>query len=341
MRFSEPAPKRGGVGGAYFHSPRGGPVSPRSGSGSSGNSKSPSKSPAAQKAWQKRGNAASASRGRRSADGATASRGRWGHGARKPRIASDDDESVDIPRLDGPREKWSIAQHDLSLCQWSGFGWAQCELCEKWRKPSVSGVDLDVNENDRFVCSDMGAACPQGCETPEDKSWTRMSAFLGESVHLDEEETLENGYVENALTFMAFKAEDAGMFKGKDGAAQKFVDSVGTDAYRDVQHVKALLAQLESKIKENYKPSDEIQEWRSQLALASSAVEVYRQGWQVCVCVYHTVCLCVYHSVCGSGRPWPKSTQLVNPIVILHRRHTRMLTFFFFSWKNSSTGPRH
>jgi hypothetical protein len=81
------------------------------------------------------------------------------------------------------------------------------------------------------------------------------------------------------------KAEDAGMFKGKDGAAQKFVDSVGTDAYRDVQHVKALLAQLESKIKENYKPSDEIQEWRSQLALASSAVEVYRHGWQVCVCV--------------------------------------------------------
>jgi len=271
------------VGGAYFHSPRGGPVSPRSGSGSSGNSKSPSKSPAAQKTWQKSGNTASASRGRRSADGATASRGRREHGARRPRIASNDDETV--PRLDGPREKWTIAQHDLSLCQWSGFGWAQCELCEKWRKPSVSGVDLDVNENDRFVCSDMGAACPQGCETPEDKSWTRMSAFLGESVHLDEEETLDNGYIENALTFMAFKAEDAGMFKGKDGAAQKFVDSVGTDAYGDVHHVKALLAQLESKIKENYKPSDEIQEWRSQLALASSAVEVYRHGWQVCVCV--------------------------------------------------------
>ena len=31
----------------------------------------------------------------------------------------------------------------------------------------------------------------------------------------------------------------------------------------------------------NYKHSDEIQEWRSQLDLASSAVEVYRQGWQV------------------------------------------------------------
>jgi hypothetical protein len=135
-----------------------------------------------------------------------------------------------------------------------------------------------------------------------------MSAFLGESVHLDEEETLDNGYIENALTFMAFKAEDAGMFKGKDGAAQKFVDSVGTDAYRDVQHVKALLAQLESKIKENYKPSDEIQEWRSQLALASSAVEVYRHGWQVCVCVPQ--CVCVYRSVCGGGRPWPKSTLL-------------------------------
>ena len=331
MRFSEPAPKRGGVGGAYFNSPRGGPVSPRSGSGSSGNSKSPSKSPAAQKTWQRSGNAAStsrseqnvlctsssgrrhqfAARGRRSADGGTASRGRRGHGARQPRIASDD-ENVDIPRLDGPREKWTIAQHDLSLCQWSGFGWAQCELCEKWRKPSVSGVDLDVNENDRFVCSDMGAACPQGCETPEDKSWTRMSAFLGESVHLGEEETLDNGYIENALTFMAFKAEDAGMFKGKDGAAQKFVDSVGTDAYRDVQHVKALLAQLESKIKENYKPSDEIQEWRSQLDLASSAVEVYRQGWQVGVCTtacFVCVSQCVWRCIAKDGRSWPEPTQ--------------------------------
>ena len=66
----------------------------------------------------------------------------------------------------------------------------------------------------------------QGCDTPEDKSWTHISAFLGESVQLGEEATLENGYIENAIAFMAFKAEDAGMFKGKQGAAQKFIDAV-------------------------------------------------------------------------------------------------------------------
>ena len=189
-----------------------------------------------------------------------------------------------------------MTEHDLILCQWTA-GWAQCEKCEKWRKPSVSGVDLDVDKNDRFVCSDMGAVCPQGCETPEDTSWTRIKAFLGVSVRLNEEEMLKDGSIENALLFLAWKAKDAGMFKGND--AQKFMDSLGECAFRDVQHLKALLKQLESKIKENYKPSGEIQEWRSQLDLASSAVEVYRQGWQVFVCVPQRVCVCVYHSVCG------------------------------------------
>jgi hypothetical protein len=90
----------------------------------------------------------------------------------------------------------------------------------------VSGVDLDVSEKDSFNCSDMGAACPQGCETLEDKSWTRMSAFLGVSVQkdLDEQETLDNGYIQNAVILLAFKLDDAGMLEGKDGAAQKFID---------------------------------------------------------------------------------------------------------------------
>ena len=34
----------------------------------------------------------------------------------------------------------------------------------------------------------------------------------------------------------------------------RFVDSVGTDPYEDVGKLKTVLAQLESKIKENYKP---------------------------------------------------------------------------------------
>ena len=220
-----------------------------------------------------------------------------------------------------PREKGTIDQHDLILCQYIA-GSAQCEKCGKWRKPSVSGVDLDVSEDDRFNCSDMGAACPQGCETPEDKSWTRMSAFLGVSVQkdLDEQETLDNGYIQNAVILLAFKLDDAGMLEGKDGAAQKFIDkfidSVGTHAFRDVEDLKDLLKRLESEIKENYKPSDEIQEWHSELDLASSAVEVYCQGWQVCVCVpdFQSVCVCVCHSVwtciAKDVRPWPKSTQL-------------------------------
>jgi hypothetical protein len=35
---------------------------------------------------------------------------------------------------------------------------------------------------------------------------------------------------------------------------RRFVDSVGTDPYEDVEKLKIVLAQLESKIKENYKP---------------------------------------------------------------------------------------
>jgi CO dehydrogenase/acetyl-CoA synthase beta subunit len=96
----------------------------------------------------------------------------------------------------------------------------------------------------------------------------------------------------------------------------KFIDSVGTHAFRDVEDLKDLLKRLESEIKENYKPSDEIQEWQSELDLASIAVEVYCQGWQVCVCVpdFQSVCVCVCHSVwtciAKDVRPWPKSTQL-------------------------------
>jgi hypothetical protein len=149
-----------------------------------------------------------------------------------------------------------------------------------------------------------------------------MSAFLGVSVQkdLDEQETLDNGYIQNAVILLAFKLDDAGMLEGKDGAAQKFIDkfidSVGTHAFRDVEDLKDLLKRLESEIKENYKPSDEIQEWQSELDLASSAVEVYCQGWQVCVCVpdFQSVCVCVCHSVwtciAKDVRPWPKSTQL-------------------------------
>ena len=76
-------------------------------------------------------------------------------------LVKNEEDDEGMPKLVGRPEKWSIAQHDLAICQWSGFGWAQCDVCLKWRKPSVSGVDLDVNENDRFVCSDMGTACPQ------------------------------------------------------------------------------------------------------------------------------------------------------------------------------------
>ena len=163
--FSEPAPKRGGMGSAYLHSPRDGPVSPRNSSGSGG-SKSPSKSPSAKKGSIAAKCGGALRRGRGIGGRAAGGRGKaWdvartqrGHGVRQTRGPSDDE---DVPRLVGRPEKWTIAQHDLSICQWSGFGWAQCDVCLKWRKPSVSGVDLDVNENDRFVCSDMGAACPQ------------------------------------------------------------------------------------------------------------------------------------------------------------------------------------
>ena len=201
-----------------------------------------------------------------------------------------------------------LTEHDLILCQCI-VGWAKCEKCKKWRKPSVSGVDLDVNKNDRFVCSDMGAVCPQGCKTPEDTSWTSIEAFLGVSVRLNEEEMLGDGSIENALVHLAWKANHADMFKGK---VQEFIDSVGDSAFRDVQHLKALLKQLESKIKEKYKPRDEIQEWRSQLDLASSAVEVYRQGWQVCVCTtacFVCVSQCVWRCIAKDGRSWPEPTQ--------------------------------
>ena len=151
----------------------------------------------------------------------------------------------------------------------------------------------------------MGAACPQGCNTPEDKSWTNLSAFLGESANLDEADTLANGYIENAVNFLVFKAEDAMIFKGKEGSAQHFINSVvarfcfsckrravgqavgrrlsnandandhpdtqGTDPINDVEKLKRLVAQLESKIKENFKRSDEILDWRARLDQVSSS----------------------------------------------------------------------
>lgn len=231
MRFSEPAPMRGGASN-YFHSPRDKVGSPRSACSRSSSSASVgSSSPSKQYVPTPRQCAAGAAiRGSKRMAGGPADR-RGGSTKRlclpKAGCLAAETNEEDVPKSGGRSEKWTIAQHDLSICQWSGFGWAQCDLCNKWRKPSVSGIDLDVSENDSFVCADMGAAaCPQGCNTPEDKSWTRMSAFLGESVNLDETDTLTNGYVENAVNFLVFKAEDAKIFKGKEGAAQQFINSV-------------------------------------------------------------------------------------------------------------------
>jgi hypothetical protein len=41
------------------------------------------------------------------------------------------------------------------------------------------------------------------------------------------------------------------------------------------------MARLESNIKESYKCPDEIRVWRRNLPLASTAVDVYRFGWQL------------------------------------------------------------
>lgn len=273
MHRSEPAPRRGGMGNysSYRDSPnraRGpgsGPCSPAKGSPSAGR-------------VEGRRRTGGVQRFRPGSSAPQMQSGRCGAAAPPPRVKNEEDDEG-MPKLVGRPEKWSIAQHDLAICQWSGFGWAQCDRCNKWRKPSVAGVDLDVNENDSFVCSDMGdgpGGCPLGCETPEDRSWTSMLAFLGESVQLDEQETLQNGYIENAVNFVVFKAEDAGIFKGNQGAAQKFINDVGCDALADVNELKDLVGRLEAKIKENFKRTDEIREWRSQVAVASTAVEVYR-----------------------------------------------------------------
>lgn len=153
MHFSEPAPRRGGMGQNYFLSPRSGASPNCSGSGS----KSPSKSPASKKPAphmplapntspaRRRGGMAGSVGGRgagkqevrqQARGGGSGGRG-GGRGSKKGKKCDSDE---DVPKLEGRPEKWSIAQHDLSICQWSGFGWAQCDKCNKWRKPSVSGV---------------------------------------------------------------------------------------------------------------------------------------------------------------------------------------------------------
>lgn len=169
IHFSEPAPKRGGMGSNYFHSPRDGPVSPRKCSLGSSN-KSPSKSPLSSPSQRRNAGAcadsasiASCRPARRRGGGivgkaearARAAEGAGSGSKKGKRNEAFDDDGA--PKLIGRPEKWNISQHDLNICQWSGFGWAQCEVCGKWRKPSVSGVDMDISEGDPFVCSDMGA----------------------------------------------------------------------------------------------------------------------------------------------------------------------------------------
>ena len=159
MQFSHPAPKRGGISMSYLRSPRDGPTSPRSTSTSSSNS--PTKSPAkrvlsapSSSPAKRRGGSGATTR----ITGKVLRQSEQRRGSKRTRSnevkVGDDDDEDDVPRLVGRPERWTIAQHDLSICQWSGFGWAQCDSCSKWRKPSVSGIDLDVGENDHFVCSD-------------------------------------------------------------------------------------------------------------------------------------------------------------------------------------------
>ena len=47
-------------------------------------------------------------------------------------------------------------------------------------------------------------------------------------------------------------------------------DAQGTDPINDVEKLKRLVAQLESKIKENFKRADEIVDWRARLAQVST-----------------------------------------------------------------------
>ena len=73
------------------------------------------------------------------------------------------------------------------------------------------------------------------------------------------------------------KAHTIGPLVVRDFILHLFTDDdVGCDALADVNELKGLVGRLEAKIKENFKRADEIREWRSQLAVASTAVEVYR-----------------------------------------------------------------
>jgi hypothetical protein len=202
-----------------------------------------------------------------------------------------------------------VRQHDLEISSLID-GWVKCENCGKWRehgKNEENGVSM-LDEDD-FVCS-MVANFTQGCDTPEDTTWTSVFAFLneGDSTKLDEKEMLKNGYVENAVEFLVYKLEDAERFKTKDGStqksiAQKFHDWTdklrcyedaealirGYDSATDkneyeayVKELTNLMSQLESEIEEKYKHEYEIGEWRAKFPGVScicTVADLYGLGW--------------------------------------------------------------
>ena len=115
MRFSEPAPRRGGAVN-YFQSPRDKATSPGSRSRCSSGSASPGSANTAAGAVSARGRNRSGVAAARS--DAPAPRGAKRQRTSARRSAEVDDE--DMPRLVGRPERWNIAQHDLSICQWCG-----------------------------------------------------------------------------------------------------------------------------------------------------------------------------------------------------------------------------
>lgn len=111
-----------------------------------------------------------------------------------------------------------LLAHNDKLRSWID-GWAMCDKCKKWRKPSVDGIEKDVKRGDKFICGDMGANCGDA----ENKDFTSIWAFLGKSAHerLSENEILQNGYIDTACHFLVFKAEEEGFFQGD---ATQFID---------------------------------------------------------------------------------------------------------------------